>query len=203
MTALRSLALAAALAGLAILPACSPTTTGANAGASAGVTLLEERGLAATYGDAKIRTQINYLWFNHNVEMYRLVGLTIYEGRVMLTGAVPTEAMHDDAVKLSLQASGVREVLDEIMVVPGGSGVVDSGRDLLISQKMKYRLLTDKDVTNINYSVDVVGGTIYLMGIAQDDAELARVLAHARDISGVKEVVSHILLKSDPRRHPG
>lgn len=200
MTAIRFIATAC---GLALLAACSPATTGANAGASAGVTLLEERGLAATYGDAKIRTQINYLWFNHDVEMYRKVGLTIYEGRVMLTGIVSSEKMHQDAVRLTLEASGVREILDEIQIVTEGQGALDQGRDVLIAQKMKYRLLTDKLVTNINYSVDVVGATIYLMGIAQDDAELARVLAHARDITGVKEVVSHVLLKNDPRRNPG
>jgi len=41
---------------------------------------------------------------------------------------------------------------------------------------------------------------VYLMGIAQDEAELSQVAEHARNIGGVKDVVSHVVLKDDPRR---
>ena len=34
------------------------------------------------------------------------------------------------------------------------------------------------------------------MGIAQDEAELNRVIAHARDLSHVRDVVSHVRLKA-------
>jgi osmotically-inducible protein OsmY len=59
----------------------------------------------------------------------------------------------------------------------------------------------DGAVKNINYTVDVENGVVYLMGIAQDQDELDRVIATARDISDVKKVVNHVLLKSDPRRN--
>ena len=39
------------------------------------------------------------------------------------------------------------------------------------------------------------------MGIAQSEAELNRVIAYARDISGVRGVVNHVRLKNDPRRN--
>jgi osmotically-inducible protein OsmY len=58
----------------------------------------------------------------------------------------------------------------------------------------------DGHVKNINYTVDVVNGVVYLMGIAQSQDELDRVVAHARDIGNVKRVVSHIVLKNDPHR---
>ena len=53
---------------------------------------------------------------------------------------------------------------------------------------------------SINYNVDCVAGTIYLMGVAQDQAELQRVIDHARDISYVRNVVSFVRLKNDPAR---
>jgi osmotically-inducible protein OsmY len=42
-----------------------------------------------------------------------------------------------------------------------------------------------------------VDGVVYLMGIAQDQAELDRVRDLARHTSGVKDVVSYVRLKSD------
>lgn len=201
MTAIRPLLTALAAAGLLSTAACAPTVIGA--GASAGVAAAEERGLEGAIDDVKIRAEINHLWFQHDVEMYRQVGLTITEGRVLLTGVVPQSDARVDAVRLAWQAGGVREVLNEVQVRKDGETVMDQGKDLLIQQKLKGRLMLDKEIRNINYTVDVVEAVVYLMGIAQSDAELQRVIAHARDVADVKRVVSHVRLKSDPRRNPG
>lgn len=184
--------------GAAGLGGCAGAVIGA--GAETSVAAAEERGLAGAVDDAKIRVQIDDLWFRKSEEMFRKVGLTIVEGRVLLTGVVPTETARADAVRLSWQVSGVKEVFNEIAVVPEGQELVDQGRDTVITQKLKARLLLDRDVHNINYTIDVVDGVVYLMGIAQNDAELQRVIAHARDIPDVRRVISHVLLKSDPRR---
>ena len=56
---------------------------------------------------------------------------------------------------------------------------------------------------SINYNVDCVGGTIYLIGVAQDQAELERVIDHARDISYVRRVVSYVRLKDAAERGAG
>ena len=77
----------AAMGGL--LSGCAATVVGA--GATAGVAVAEERGIDGAIDDLKIRTEINNLWFQKDVEMYRKVTLNISEGRVMLTGMVATE----------------------------------------------------------------------------------------------------------------
>jgi osmotically-inducible protein OsmY len=173
------------------------------AGASAGVAAAEERGIDGAIDDLKIRTEINHLWFQKDVEMYRKVTLNISEGRVMLTGVVPTDAARADAVRLSWQVSGVKEVLNEVKVLPAGESGWDQANDLWIQNKLKARLLTDGDVKNINYIIDVTDSVVYLLGIAQSSAELDRVIAHARDTSGVKRVISHVRLKTDPKRTGG
>ncbi|MGE5506270.1 MAG: BON domain-containing protein [Actinomycetota bacterium] len=201
MTILRPLSALLMLSAAGLLSGCAATVVGA--GASAGVAAAEERGLEGAVDDAKIRAEINHLWFQHDLEMYRQVGLTISEGRVLLTGIVPTDKARADAVRLAWQASGVKEVLNEIMVRPEGEAAIDQGTDIVISQKLKARLMFDKEIRNINYTIDVVDGVVYLMGIAQNENELQRVIAHARDISNVKKVVNHVRLKTDPRRISG
>lgn len=173
------------------------------AGAEAGVAGSQERGFSGSIDDAKIRTDINAAWLNKSGEMFRKVDLNIYEGRVMLTGYVPNATERDDAVRLTWQVTGVKEVINEIQVDPNGLGFSDQSHDLWIQQKLQSQLLFDKDVKNINYEIDVVDSAIYILGVAQNQAELDRVLAHASDISGVKRVVNHVILVTDPRRVSG
>ncbi|MCR6629515.1 MAG: BON domain-containing protein [Magnetospirillum sp.] len=196
---LRPLSVAVILASAGLLSGCAGALIGA--GATTATAASEERGLEGAVDDAKIRAEINHLWFQRDVEMYRQVTLTIKEGRVLLTGTVSTPEARVEAVRLAWQAAGVREVLNEIKVDDGTNGFTDYTRDISISQKLKTRLLFDKEIRNINYTVDVNDGVIYLMGIAQSDVELERVIAYARDISGVRGVVNHVRLKNDPRRN--
>ena len=201
MTSPRFLPAVMMLVSAGLLSSCVGVAVGA--GASAGVAAAEERGLEGALEDTKIRAEINEAWFRHDVDMFRKVTLTISEGRVLLTGVVPAEKWRTDAVRLVWQVAGVREVYNEILVRPEGSGLIDDSRDLWIQQELKAKLLFDKQVRNINYSVDVTDGTVFLMGIAQSEAELQRVIAYAREISHVRAVVSHVRLKTDSRRVSG
>ena len=42
---------------------------------------------------------------------------------------------------------------------------------------------------------------VYLTGVGQDQAEVDRVVAHARNLSGVKRVENYVVLKDDPGRY--
>ncbi len=186
---------------LLLAPCLSGCITTAVAGAGAvGMGAAEERGVEGAVDDAKIRTAINGLWIDHDFTLFREVTLTVNEGRVMLTGSVEKPETRVDAVQLAWQAAGVRQVLDEIQVTDQ-SGLKSGVQDAWIANKLRTQLMFDGAVKNINYTVDVENGVVYLMGIAQDQDELDRVIATARDISDVKKVVNHVLLKSDPRRN--
>jgi len=189
-----------AVLACSLTSACDPITgTVIGAGASVGVASAEDRGVEGAVDDTKIRMQINELWFHEDNEMFRDVSMTVHEGRVMLTGTVKKPEMRVNAVRLSWQAAGVREVIDEIEVTDQ-TGISDYANDVWIANKLRSYLMFDDKIKNINYTVDAVNGTIYLMGVAQTQDELYRVVAHARDIGGVKRVVNHVLLKSDPTR---
>ncbi len=190
-----------AAVGAVLLSGCAGTVVGA--GAAAGVATVEDRGLSGALSDTKIRVQINEAWFRASEEMFRKVGLTIVEGRVLLTGVVPAEQAHIDAVRLTWQVAGVKDVYDEIVVSAEGEATIDQSRDIVIAQKLKAKLLFDKNIRNVNYDVDVVDAVIYVIGIAQDQGELDRVLAYARDIANVRRVVQHVVMKDDPKRVSG
>ena len=62
-------------------------------------------------------------------------------------------------------------------------------------------LLADKSIKDVNYTTDVVHGIVYLMGVGQDQAEVDRVIEHAKNLNGVKRVENYVVLKDDPIRY--
>ena len=192
-----AVALVLLLAGSLSLSGCAELLIGA--AATTGVAIAEERSVGDAVDDLTIKAELNHLFFQEDVELFGDVSFSVIEGRVLLKGSVPTPDDRIRALRLAWQAAGVREVINELQVADD-SGILDYARDTWISAQLKGKLLVDGDVLSINYSVETVNGTVYLLGIAQDEAELARVTEHARSIEDVKRVVSHVVLKDDRHR---
>ena len=191
------LTIALVFAGL--IAGCSPVGTAVGVAATAGTTAAQERPVSKAVSDTAIRSEINYKWGKHDLALYRKVSLSVIEGRVVLTGSVINPQTRIDAARLAWQAGGVKEVINEIQV-ENWSGVSDRARDEWIQAKIKGRLTLDSGVMSINYSIDCVNGTVYVMGIAQSQDELDRVINHIRDTAYVRSVVSYVRLKDDPAR---
>ena len=179
--------------------ACSPVGVAVGTGATVAVAAAEERGVSGALADTRIRLAINDAWLRESSELFTSVGLQIYEGRVLLSGIVPDQAMSDRATKLAWQPEGVRTVINEI-VVGEGRGLETAARDTWVTTQVKAQLLLDKNVDAINYSTRTVAGSVFLLGIAQDQEELDRVFEIVRNTRYVNRVVNHVLLRDDARR---
>lgn len=194
--ALLAVVAAMALGGL-FLPGCGGLVAGATT--RAGLAVVEERSVGDVIDDLTIRTELNHIFFDDDLDLYGDVSFSVVEGRVLLKGSVPTREDRVRAIQLAWKAAGVREVINELQVAQDG-GIIDYARDTWISAQLKSRLLLDMDILSINYDVESVNGVVYVIGIAQDEGELDRVVGHARAIEDVRRVVSHVILKDDPRR---
>ena len=180
------------------LSSCAVAVVGA--GGAVGMGAAEERGFESSVDDAKIKGSISSAYVDNSFGLYHDIQVDVIEGRVMLTGSVEKPESRDSAVKIAWQASGVRAVIDEIQVTSEG-GFKSGVNDAWIANKLRTQLMFNGDVKNVNYTVEVENGVVYLFGIAQDQAELDRVIAAARDIADVKKVINHVILKDDPRRN--
>lgn len=190
----RKLAVIAAFA-LAVPALSGCVSMAIGAAATGGVAVAEERSVGTVVDDFTINVAVNESLFNFNESLFQDVSVDVTEGRVLLTGKVPEPDDRVDAVRLAWQADGVKEVINEIQVTDTG-GIESYLTDVRISNELRADLLFDRGVSSINYNVETVGGIVYLSGIAQSQAELDLVIDHARTISGVKEVISHVRIKS-------
>ncbi|MCB1537878.1 MAG: BON domain-containing protein [Rhodospirillales bacterium] len=182
---------------LVALSGCTPLSAGVAVGSAAGVSAAHEGGIKASLDDTRISATIHNLWFQYNFNMFTKVGLTVDQGRVLLTGVVQKPEYRVDAVRLAWQAPGVRQVINEIKVA-NSDGISGWARDAWITSRLRTTVLFDKNVQGINYSFDTVQGVVYIMGVAQNQAELDRVLGYARSLPYVRQVVSYVKLAGQP-----
>ena len=187
------------LFGLLIMIAAMPALIGCTgavvgAGAAAGVAAFEERTIGTVADDTKIAAQIRLAIMDRGPDYALKIGIEVFEGRVLLTGLVPTENMRAEAVQKSWSISGVKDVLNEIQISSGT--LIGTARDAWISAQLTTRIAMDEKIYSINYVIETVGGVVYLLGIAQNQKELSRVIAHTRNLKYVKKIISHVRLKA-------
>ena len=164
------------------------------AGATVGVAAAQERGVKGSAKDLRLEALILKKYINSGLRLTTTIGVEVYKGRVLLTGATKSIQLADKAVKLAWQVTGVKEVINEIQLEKGTT-VSDYAHDTWITTQLKSKLALDKNVLAINYAVETVNRTIYLIGVAQDKQELSRVVAHANGINRVINVINHVKLK--------
>ncbi len=190
---MRSISRALACLGLvAMVSGCAGAIIGA--GATVGVAAYQERGVEGVARDTKIATQIRVAYLEANSTLATNIGIEVYERRVLLTGLIESEDLRANAVQLAWAIDGVKDVLNEIQI-KDQEGVVEFAYDSWISAQLQTKMTFDENILAINYSIETVNAVVYLIGIAQDQAELDRVLAHARGIDRVRRVISHVRVK--------
>lgn len=188
---IQKLILASFIVSALPLSGCTVVGLAAGAGASLGIASQQEGGISSAAEDVKIKAMIGDKWFKYKVDTFSKLSTTVDQGRVLITGVVQNPDDRVEAVRLAWQVDGVKQVINEIRVADS-EGVPGFVRDKWITTRLRTELTFTKNVGAINYSIDTVQGTVYLMGVARNQEELDRVIALARSIPNVKQVVSYV-----------
>ena len=167
------------------------------AGATAGTAALQDRGFETAVNDTVIRAKVTTAYLKNGVN-FKLVSIEVHQGRVLLTGTTPRAKDRVDAVRLAWQVDGVKSVINEISIEDDGD-ILDLARDKWVTAQLRLKITFDAKVKAINYAIDTVNGTVYLMGIAQNQTELDRVIYHARALGYVRRVISHVQINKPPK----
>jgi osmotically-inducible protein OsmY len=154
----------------------------------------EERSFNNYVEDTIILAQLKNEYFSNNENIFFQVSVDVIEGRVMLTGIVEQIDERIEATKLAWGIKGVNEVINEIQI-SNDEGILDYADDLVMKTKINAKLLLEKNILNLNYSVEVVNGIVYLIGIAQDQKELDAVTEISKNTYGVTSVINYVRLK--------
>ncbi len=175
------------------LTACAPALIVAGAGTVAVVA--QERSASEAFDDAALQVEVKGHLLDADEALFRKVNVEVVERRVMLVGIVPSANDRVDAARVAWQTAGVREVINELQVSDQGR-LKSFGSDAWISTQLKTKLIGDEKVRRLNFNIETVAGTVYVLGVARSSSELQRVIGHAKSIGGVRDVVTHVEVRA-------
>ncbi len=184
--AARPLILATALAATAAsLSACVPLVVG---GAAAGtVVVATDRRSSGTQLDDqnitfRVESQIRQKLGNH-----ARVNAMVYNGQVLLTGDVPTEADRAQATAIAQGVDQVKHVSNQLTVGPDAAFSTRSN-DTWLTSKVRTALINAQYVPSRTISVTTDKGVVYLMGmVTQSEGDYAA--NAAASVGGITKVV--------------
>lgn len=186
-----------AIMAILTLTSCAQVIVGGTA--SSGLVLVQERSTKQAAIDILIKAKIEESMFSNSYEkLFSKVRVIVYEGKVLLVGTVESQDTSIKAEELSWQTKNVKEVANYISV--GKNDIVDYVKDTRISLEFRAKLLTDQEISEVNFSSTTENRILYIVGIAQNEKEISQVLDHASNIAGVKKIINLIIEKNDPKR---
>jgi len=181
---------------LILIQSCAPLI-GAAGMASIG-SASKEKGLASSIGDTIISTKISNKIFKYNPNLIKDTRVFVNNGSVLLTGKVKKPENKIELTKIIWKIKGVREVNNEVQIIDVSS-IKNIARDLASLGEIRARILTNKKINSLNFSIDVVNDIAYLSGIAENDEEMKLVKDNAASARFIKTVFNFIILNTDLR----
>ncbi|KAK80776.1 BON domain protein [Bordetella holmesii CDC-H635-BH] len=184
--AARPLVLALALAtACASLTACIPLVVG-GAAASTAVVATDRRTSGTQLDDQNINFRVERQISQKLGEAAR-VNAMVYNGQVLLTGDVPTEADKAQATTIAQGIEKVKSVSNQLTVGPAAAFSTRSN-DTWLTSKVRTALINAQYVPSRTIAVTTDKGVVYLMGmVTQSEGDYA---ANAvASVGGVTKVV--------------
>ena len=158
----------------------------------------KEKGLGTSIKDNVIKTKISNLIYKYNKDLIADTKVFVNNSSVLFTGKLINPNDKIEFTKLAWSIRGVKEVNNEIQVTDMAS-IKNIARDLASLGEIRARLISDKSINSINFSVDVVNDKAYISGVATNELEINLVKSHASSARFIKEVFNYIILNKDTR----
>ena len=158
----------------------------------------KEKGFGTSLNDNIIKTKISNLIYKFNKELIADTKVFVNSGSVLFTGKVKKPNDKIELTKIAWTVRDVREVNNEIQITDTSS-IKNIARDIASLGEIRAKIMSDKSINSINFSIDVVNDKAYLSGIAENEIEMKLVKNHALSAKFVKEVFNYIILNKDTR----
>ena len=156
-----------------------------------GTLALDDRSMEDDWLDTQINVNIRQKFLSEKASYVLDIEVTVFEGEVLLTGAIPSVYDMEQIIDIVWQTPHVTKVYN-YMRLENPDYFVDSAKDALAASSVRSSLMMTQDVRSVNYKLTVDDGVLYILGIAQNQDEYQRVLDAAGNTTGITRIVSFV-----------
>ena len=158
------------------------------AGSLVGSASTSTRGFSGTIEDtylmSKIVSKITFMKLSN----FSNITVSVINGNVLLAGNVQNREKRLELIQKVWEIEGVEEIYNEVEIGPQNS-ITEKTEDFVFEAKIENRLLFEPGIFSNNYSVDVVNGKVYVMGISSDIEEKTKVENFLNNMNDIKKLI--------------
>jgi len=171
-----------------LLGGCQFIGTIANAGHRLYSIVADDRSTEDDISDVQINIAVRDKLGQRKAALMIDIEVTVFEGEVLLTGAIPNADILTDILSDTWSVPGVRKVYNYIRT-DKTSSVRDTAADAAIATQIKAQLAITAGIDTPNYKIVVENGTVYLMGICSSEKEYQNVQAILKTTDGIEKII--------------
>lgn len=192
MTSIFKFALVATV-GLAAVTGCREEERGARPDAPTGKERIED---VAREPDEMADEFMAKIEADNQLKEYEIKSSVTEDGKIMITGQVPTADMKKKAERLAKTVMGIRTVENNLAVV-GGRVTERDLSDRALRRELKKKIDADSELKDYPISIEVDGRKAMIEGFVQTRAERKKTIELAETVAGLTEVDSSDLRLAD------
>ncbi|MBO7332956.1 MAG: BON domain-containing protein, partial [Alphaproteobacteria bacterium] len=153
--------------------------------------VMDERSIEDDWTDSKINLTLRGKLASTNPAYALDIEITVFEGEVMLNGALPNIEDIERVTEIAWQIEPVTKVYNHIRL-KNPATIIDTSKDAYIASGIRTDLMMTQGITSVNYKITVEDNTLYVMGIAADKLEYKRVMNILKSQKGINKIISHV-----------
>ena len=148
----------------------------------------DDRPLSEDASDIALYTRVRERLAQRDIKSVLDVQLTVFQGAVLLTGALPNYDEIAETVEKVWQTRGVQYVYNYIRM---GQALdpVQSSEEIALSSSIRTKLALTEGIKSANYKLVLENGTVYVMGLKKDMDEWQKARAVIANTYGVDKII--------------
>jgi len=175
----------------------SCTIVVSTAGSLVGNATTSTRGFSGTIEDTYLMSKIVSKITLMKLSNFSNITVSVNNGKVLLAGNIENQEKRLELIRKVWWIDGVKEVYNELEIGPQIS-FSEKTEDFIFEVKINNRLLLEPGIFSNNYSVNVVNGNVYVMGISSNIEEKTKIENFLKNMNDIKKL---ILLVDIPKRN--
>ena len=173
------------------LNACSSAVS---VGAFIGNAGTSSKGIKKSFSDTYIKTKILAKISLLDIKNITNISVNVSRGTILYTGYVLSAEKRLLIIQKTWEVEGVKKIINELKIDDDVS-LSQRTNDFILRSKISTRLLFKSGINSNNFSVDVVDGEVYVIGLADNINEKTEVERFLSSMTDIKKLITIIEIK--------
>ena len=176
---------------MVVILSLNSCSSAVSVGAFIGNAGTSSKGIKKSFSDTYLKTKVIAKISLLDIKNIANISVNVSRGTILYTGYVMSAEKRLLIVKKTWEVEGVKKIINELRIdddVP----LSQRTNDFILRSKINTRLLFKSGINSNNFSVDVVEGEVYIIGLADNINEKTEVERFLSGMTDIKKLITII-----------